>query len=151
MRIKNVLRSNKGFSLIEIAIGILIISMLVGSITAVAGMITKAKVQHETDTVNALVSAAHNYLNVSQTTYSGVTLAVLQSDNYLSSALNITSGNSWGGSYTVAPNATVNTSVDITLGNIPDAATATLLTTNFQSLATCVYNTSALTWTATFQ
>ena len=151
MRIRNILKSEKGFSLVEIAIGVLVVGILIGVVTGGIGMVTKAKVQHESDIVNTLVTAAHNYENASQTTYTGVSISVLQTGNYLSSTFNSTNGNSWGGAYTVAPNATVNTSVDITIGSVPDAPTAAFLTNNFQSLATCVYDTKAQTWTATFQ
>jgi len=146
MRLKN----KKGFSLIELAIGVVLLGILVGSIAAGAGMTTKMKVQHESDTVNTLLVAARNYLSASQTTYAGVTIAVLETAGYLSNNFNSTTGNSWGAGYTVAPNAADNTKVDITIAAVPSAAIGTSLTNNFSSQATCVYTAAASTWTGTF-
>ncbi len=150
MSIRNIFKSNKGFSLIELSIAIVILGILVGAVVVGSGLSTKAKIQHETDTMNTLVVAARNYLNASQTTYTGVGIAGLQTSNYLPSTFNATTGNSWGGAYTVAVNGTDATKVDISVVGIPDAATATLLSNNFASMATCAYTVASKTNTCTF-
>jgi len=154
MRFKNVLRNNKGFSLIELAISVTLLGILVGAVVVGGGMTTKMKIQHESDTVNTLLAAAKNYLNASQTTYTGISLAVLQGNSgaapvYLPTTFNTTTGNSWGGAYTVAADATP-TNVDISIVGVPDANTAALLTANFTSMATCSYVAASKTWTAIF-
>ena len=150
MSIRNIFKSNKGFSLIELSIAIVILGILVGAVVVGSGLSTKAKIQHETDTMNTLVVAARNYLNASQTTYTGVGIAGLQTSNYLPSTFNATTGNSWGGAYTVAANGTDATKVNISVVGIPDAATATLLSNNFTSMATCAYTVASKTNTCTF-
>ena len=145
-----ILKTNKGFSLIELSIAIVILGILVGAVVVGSGLSTKAKIQHESDTVNTLVTAARNYLNASQTTYTGVGVAGLKTSNYLPSTFNNTTGNSWGGAYTVAANGTDATKVDISLVGVPDATTGTLLSNNFASMATSAYTVATKTWVATF-
>ena len=154
MRFKNILKNNKGFSLIELAIAVTLLSILVGAVVVGGGMTTKMKISHESDTVNTLLTAAKNYLNASQTTYTGVSVAVLQGTGgttpvYLPTTFNAATGNSWGGAYTVAADATP-TNVDISVVGVPDAQTAALLTANFSSQATCSYTAASKTWTAIF-
>ena len=147
---KNGYINNKGFSLIELSIAIVILGILVGAVVVGSGLGTKAKIQHEVDTMNTIIVAARNYLNASQTTYTGIGIAGLQTSNYLPSTFNATTGNSWGGAYTVAVNGTDATKVDISVVGIPDAATATLLSNNFASMATCAYTVASKTNTCTF-
>jgi len=150
MRIRNIMNNKKGFSLIELAIAVVLLGILVGAVVVGGGMTTKMKIQHETDTVNTLVVASRNYLSASQTTYTGVGIAGLQTSNYLPGTFNATTGNSWGGAYTVAANGTDATKLDVSVVGIPDATTAGLLTNNFSSMATCVYTVASKTWTGTF-
>ncbi len=150
MRIRNIRNNKVGFSLIELAIAVVLLGILVGAVVVGGGMTTKMKVQHESDTVNTLVTAARNYLSASQTTYTGVGIAGLQTSNYLPSTFNATTGNSWGAGYTVAVNGTDATKVDIMVASVPDAAAATLLSDNFSSMATTAYNATSKAWTATF-
>jgi len=150
MRIRNIRNNKVGFSLIELAIAVVLLGILVGAVVVGGGMTTKMKVQHESDTVNTLVTAARNYLSASQTTYTGVGIAGLQTSNYIPSTFNATTGNSWGAGYTATVNGTDATKVDITVASVPDAATATLLSNNFSSMATTVYNATSKAWTATF-
>ena len=155
MRIRNVLKSNKGFSLIELAISVVLLGILVGAVVVGGGMTTKMKVQHESDTTNTLVTAAKNFLTAAQTTYTGVSIAVLQGNGgaspvYLPTTFNAATGNSWGGAYTVNANAADATKLDVNIAGVPDANTANLLTANFQSMATCAYAAATKTWTATF-
>ncbi len=147
MNIRNI-RNNKGFSLIELAIGVALLAVLVGAVVAGAGMMPKVKVQRESDTVTVLRTAAQNYLSASQTTYTGVTIAVLKGAGFLPGFPDVGS-NSWGGNYVVAVNGVSANNVDISLTAVPDAATGTALSNNFQS-AVCVYNVGTKTWTATF-
>ena len=148
MRLRRLINNKKGFSLIELAIGVALLAVLVGAVVAGSGMMPKMKVQRESDTVNSLRTAAQNYLTASQTTYTGVSITVLKTAGYLPN-FNSTGTNQWAGNYTVAVNGTTATSVDISLTNVPDAATGTLLTNNFPS-AVCTYTASTKTWTATF-
>ncbi len=150
MRINRLSRSNKGFSLIEIAIGVVLLGILVSSVLVGGGMQTKMKVQHESDTVTTLVTAAHNYLSASQTTFTGVSMATLQAATYVPASFNAVNGNSWGGAYSVAANAADSTKVDISIVGVPDQTTATLLTNNFSTQAACAYNAGNKTWVATF-
>ena len=150
MRIRNIFRNKKGFSLIELSIAIVILGILVGAVVVGSGLGTKAKVQHETDTVNTLVTAARNYLTASQTTYTGVSITVLGTANYLPTSFTSTTTDSWGGVYGVAVDAT-STQVDITVASVPNAATATLLSNNFANTAVSTsYNATTLVWTGVF-
>jgi prepilin-type N-terminal cleavage/methylation domain-containing protein len=147
---KQINKMNKGFSLVELAIGLAILTVLILSISLSSGVKENARVQSASQSVRALRSAAESYLSAGNVNYSGVTLTVLKTNNLLPASLSGTGTNPWGGNYTVGPNATLNTQADIALTAVPSTE-ATKLTSYFNNSANAsVYDATTKTWTATF-
>ncbi|MBF0331011.1 MAG: type II secretion system protein [Candidatus Omnitrophica bacterium] len=144
------LKRNKGFSLIELAISIGLIAVLLGVVAAGGGMMNKCRIQRESQAVDNLRLAAQNYLSGQNLTYAGVTVAALKTGGYLPGNFDPVKSNSFGGGYTVAPNAADNTKIDIALASIPESA-ATALSDMLKSKAEVTsYDNTSRVWTATF-
>ena len=145
----NIKQSNKGFSLVELAIGLAVITVLILAISMSSGIRDTARVQSAVNSIQALRSAAESYLASGKINYSGMDVAALKTNNLLPTNFNATGTNPWGGNYAVAPNATP-TKYDITLGSVA-AADSTKLTSYYNNLAnTSAYDATAKTWTVTF-
>ncbi|MFH0753241.1 MAG: prepilin-type N-terminal cleavage/methylation domain-containing protein [Candidatus Omnitrophota bacterium] len=143
-------KNNKGFSLMELAISIGLIAVLLGVVAAGGGMMNKCRVQREVQAVENLRLAAQNFLSGKNLTYAGVTVASLKTGGYLPLNFDPAGSNSFGGDYTVGPNGSDNTKIDIVLANIPaSAATALSETLQAKADATAYDNTSKI-WKATF-
>ncbi len=142
--------SNKGFSLMELAISIGLIAVLLGVVAAGGGMMNKCRIQREVQAVDNLRLAAQNYISGQNLTYAGVTVASLKTGGYLPANFDPLKSNSFGGDYTVTPNGSDNTKIDIVLANVPAlAATALSDTLSAKAEATAYDNTSKV-WKATF-
>ena len=143
--------NNKGgFSLVELAIGLAVITVLILAISLSSGIRENARVQSAAQSVDTLRSASEGYLAAGNSNYASLTVARLQLNNLLPSTFSGTSTNPWGGNFTLVPNAaSSNTKVDIALTSVPQAE-ATKLTTYFNNNATTGYDATSKTWTATF-
>ena len=146
----NRIRNNKGFSLIELAIGIAVVTILILGVAASGGIRDNARIQAAAGSVRTLRSAAENYLSNGNLNFSGLSVAALQSTNLLPINFDPTNSNPWGLSFGIAPNSSDNTRFDITM-NVPKKSQADKLSTYFKSsAASSAYDESKATWTATF-
>ena len=143
-------KGNKGFSLVELAIALGLVSVLIGVVSAGGGMITKTRVQRESEAVDSLRVAAQNYLSGANLTYSGISVAALKTANLLPAAFDPTASNAFGGDYVLAANSADSAKVDISLAAVPAAASATL-TSAFKGKADAIaYDATSKVWKATF-
>ncbi len=141
---------NKGFSLMELAIAVGLIAILVGVVAAGGGMMGRVRVQRETEAIDNLRLASHNYLTPPNLTYSSISIAALKTEGLLPNNFDPSGANGFGGDYAVSVNSSDNTRVDISLANVPSDA-ATDLTHAFNAKAEAIsYDTVNKQWTATF-
>ncbi len=143
--------NNKGFTLIEIAAVLTIITILLLVVgISTKGMFDNGRVNSAAQSVETLRSASAQYLASGNVTYAGISVATLKTENLLPSNFSGTSSNPYGGNYTVAPDATDNTKVVVTLTAIPGDA-GSKLNSFFANKADSInYDVNSKTWTATF-
>ena len=115
------LMNRKAFTLIELAVVMVIIGILVAVLVPTFGMRDKANIAKAKGDINGLHAAALGYVSAGRTTFTGVSVATLVSEGHMSTGFSATSKNPWGGVYTVAAN-TVTTKVDIALTLVPTNA-----------------------------
>ena len=120
MRIRKILNSNKGFTLIELAIVMAIIVVLVGIVIVGMGSLSTSRVTRATSDFQSIRSAGIQWMSRNgQSNYTGITTAALAP--YLT--ITMASGNPWGGSYTAAANATDSTKLDVSGTGLGSSAT----------------------------
>ena len=141
--------NNRGFSLIELAIGIAIVAVLIFAVSAGSGIRGNASIQSAAKSVNTLRIAAENYIAAGNLTYAGIDIAALQASDFLPAGFRATGSNSFGGDYAVAANTTP-TLVDVSLTSV-DATSAGRLDALFANSANSIsYDGGTETWTVTF-
>ena len=141
--------NNKGFSMIEIAVGLLVLTVLTGVVLGGSSLITKAQAQKETDNILNLQTAAKAGLTATSLSYTGMTITTLKTGGQLPSSYSPTGTNSWGGNYTLAVNGSDASKVDIGLTAVPTAI-ATIITSNLSMKGSCTNDTTAKTEICTF-
>ena len=142
--------NNKGgFSLVELAIGLAVVTILILGISVSAGIRDNARLQSAANSIYSIRSAAENYLSNGNLSYANLTFAALKTANLLPSSFSATSSNPWGGNFTLGPNGSDNSHFDIALTSI-NASQATKLTSYFNNNANSSYDSANNTWTATF-
>ena len=143
-------KNNKGFSLVELAIGLAVITVLILAVSMSSGIRDTARQQSAVDSVQALRSASESYLASGKLNYASVSFTELKNGNFLPANFNASGTNPWGGNFTLGVNSSNNTRVDITLTSVASADN-TKLTTFFNNIAlNTSYDTTGKTWTATF-
>jgi len=142
------LRSKKsGFTLIELVLVISIIALLIMAVGLTSGIRENAKVHSASESVKALRTAAESYIAGGSMTYTGISVAGLQTSGYLPAAFSATGSNPWGGNYAIDPNTDAN-KVDISLTGVSASAAARLSALFANSAAATSY--ASETWTITF-
>ena len=140
----------QGFSLVELAIGLAVITILILAISMSSGIRDNARVQSAANSVHTLHSAAENYLVTGKMNYTGMTIDVLKTAKLLPDNFTGAKTNPWGGDFTVAANTVNSTRFDISLGGLSQAD-ADKLTVYFNNSANAaVYDAGKNTWTVTF-
>ena len=140
---------NKGFTMIEMVVVMLVIAVILGAVLpALIGASNNSRVASAAGTIRSLQTAAANHYNSNGGSYTGLSLATLASGNYLPAG--VTGADSWNGTITVAPDANASW-FDISLTNVPTAQ-ATALTTQVANIvqSTPTYTAASLTWKAAF-
>ena len=144
-------RNKRGFTLVEIAFVLVIITVLLLVIgPAAKGMFENGRVSSAAQSVETLRNAAAQYLAGGNVTYASVSVTALKTGNLLPTNFIAAGSNPFGGNYSLAANGTDNTKVDIILTNIPLNA-GTKLNAYFANKADSLnYDSTLSTWTATF-
>lgn len=143
------LKNSKGFSLIELAIGLAVVTVLILAISVSAGIRDNARVQSAANSIQTLRSAAENYLALGKLNYSDMTVATLKTAQLLPANFNSTKTNPWGGDFNVGPN-TNSSRFDVTVSGLVKAD-ADKLTSYFNNSASNVaFDEGQKTWTVTF-
>lgn len=141
--------SKSGFSLIELAIGLAVVTILILSVSASAGIRDNARVQSAAKSVETLRLAAENYLVTGKVNYAGLTFESLKTAKLLPGNFNPSQANPWGGDYVLAANGD-STRFDIGISGL-NKTDADKLSSYFASSASVInFNEGAGTWTATF-
>ena len=141
------MRNKSGFTLIELVLVISIVALLLMAIGLTSGVKENARVHAAAESVKTLRTAAESYIAAGNMTYAGITIAGLQTAEYLPANFSATGSNPWGGNYSIAVNSDPN-KVDISLTGVSTTASARLssLFTNSASAT----NSESDTWTVTF-
>lgn len=136
-----------GFTLIELVLVISIVALLLMAVGVTSGVRENARVHAAAESVKTLRTAAESYIAAGSMTYTGITVAGLQTAGYLPANFSATGSNPWGGNYAIAPN-TDPSRVDISLTSV-SATSSTRLSALFANSAQAT-NYASNTWTATF-
>ena len=142
------MRTRNGFTLIELVLVVSIIAVLIMAIGLTGGIMDSAKVNSAAQSVRTLRAAAESYIASGNMTYTGISISGLQTLGYLPATFTATGSNPWGGNYTVAPNASSSSNVDISLTNVASADATRLSSLFANSCQATTY--SSTTWTVTF-
>ena len=141
------LMNRKAFTLIELAVVMVIIGILVAVLIPTFGMRDKANISRAKGDIEGLHAAALGYVSAGRTTFTGVSVENLVSEGHLPKNFLGAASNPWGGDYTVAAN-TDATKVDIAATTVPENAGADLVRTFNTKSEGAVYATT--TFTVTF-
>ena len=115
-----------GFTLLEIMIVLGIMALLLAVILPAMSARNTAKISSAAQTIRTLQQASSGWLSQGHTTYTGISIAVLQTANLLPAGFTAASDNPWGGSFAVAANTDSN-KLNITVGSVPAAAGPSLI------------------------
>ncbi len=143
------MNNKKGFTLVELAIGLAVITILILAISVSAGIRDNARLQSAANSVRSIRSAAENYLSNGNLNYANLTFTALQTANLLPASFVAAKSNPWGGDFALEPNAADNTRFDVGLTGI-NAAQAAKLTSYFNNSGSSAYDSTKNIWTATF-
>lgn len=144
------MKHKQGFSLVELAIGLAVITILILAISVSAGIRDNARVQSAANSIQSLRAAAENYLSNGNLNYSGMSIDVLKDANLLPASFNAANANPWGGGFSIIPNASDATRFDIVLTSL-NQPQADKLTNYFNnSAAAASYDSASTSWSVTF-
>ena len=144
------LNSIRGFSLVELAIGLAVTTVLILAVSMSSGIRDTARVQSAANSVQALRSAAENYLAGGKLNYSGIDMDALKTEKLLPDNFNKNGSNPWGGDFSVAANASNSTRFDISLTSV-NKTDKDKLTSYFNNAANSfAYDEGNSAWTVTF-
>jgi len=141
------MRSEKGFTLIELVLVISIVALLIMAVGLTSGVRENAKVHSAAESVKTLRAAAESYIASGNMTYAGIGIDGLKTAGYLSGSFSATGSNPWGGDFVVTANSDPS-KVDISLTAVSTVA-STRLSTLFANSASGT-NYASGTWTVTF-
>ncbi len=142
--------NKKGFSLVELAIGLAVITILILTISMSSGIRDNARVQSAANSVQTLRSAAENYVAAGKLNYAGLSVEALKTAQLLPSNFSSNKTNPWGGDFAVAANASNVTRFDISLSGMAKTE-GDKLTAYFNNSSTAAaFDDSKSSWTVTF-
>jgi prepilin-type N-terminal cleavage/methylation domain-containing protein len=150
MKMKTKLNNKQGFTIIEMIIALVIISIILLVVVPVGQTATdNSRIANAIASIKAIQTAAVGWANDNGGQYTGLTFANL-TQGYLPAQFTAASTNPWNGDYTINVNAGDSTMFDIALTNVP-AVSAAKLTTAVTKLTEInpSYTASSQTWTTT--
>ena len=139
----------RGFSLVELAIGLAVVTILILAVSVSSGIQDNARVQAAANSVRALRSATENYLVSGRMNYTGVSVDVLKASKFLPDNFSMTGTNPWGGNFVLGPNSDA-TRFDISLLGVKQQDADRLSAYFASSSSKTAFDASSGTWTATF-
>lgn len=140
--------SKKGFTLVELMIVLGVIALLLSIILLSArGTQTAAKITGTAKEIQQVYGACQTWIGNGRTSYTGISLATLQSVGYIPA----TFSSPWAGAFTVSVNASDSSRVDISVAAVPNQSIHTEMASALgQNLFANSYNVSTATSTFTF-
>jgi Tfp pilus assembly protein FimT len=117
-------RKREGFSLIELCLYLGLVAVLaVGLMWGFSGMRDSVHIQSACDSVDGLYAIAMScWLPRGNTTFTGVSITALKTNNCLANGFTPSGTNPWGGDFTVGPNPSDASQLEITLTSVPATA-----------------------------
>ena len=152
MDIMKKIDNNKGFTIIEMIIALVIISVILLAVVPVGQTATdNSRLANAIASIKAIQTAAVEWANNNGGVYTGLTFANL-TNGYLPAQFSAASTNPWNGNYAVNVNANNSTMFDISLTNVPAALAAKLTTALTKITAVApTYTVASQTWLTTLQ
>jgi len=149
--LQNTLGSKKGFTLLELIVVMVIITIIASAVIAsFKGVSDNGRVANALNSIKAIQTAAMGYFNSNGGSCTGISIATLVTGKFLPGSFSGTGTNPWGGNYTVNVNAADTTKFDLSMTNI-SAIDNTNLDNAIQKTAEAVtYNAGTSIWTGTF-
>jgi len=141
------MKNKKGFTLIELVLVISIVALLLMAIGLTSGVKENARVHAAAESVKSLRTAAESYIAAGNMTYTGVSIAGLQTAGYLPANFSATGSNPWGGNYSIAVDSDPN-KVVMSLAGVSSTAGSRLSALFVNSASATNYSSN--TWTVTF-
>ena len=141
--------NKKGFSLVELAIGLAVVAVLILAVSVASGIQDNARAQSAADSIRTLRSAAENYLVSGRVNYTGVSVDVLKTSRFLPDNFSAAGTNPWGGNFTLASN-TDATRFDVSMSGLKQQDADKLNGYFASSASKTVFDAPTSTWTATF-
>ena len=122
-------KSRKAFTLIELAVVMVIIGILAMALIPTFAMRDKANISRAKGDIEGLHAGALGYVSAGRTTFTDIDIDALVDEGHLPANFGTGEGsNPWGGDYTVTVNADA-TKVDIAATAVPENAGADLVRT----------------------
>lgn len=138
------LRTSQGFTLIELMLVVAAIAVLLGVLTAGAGVINAAKMSRAEQDIQTIISASQAYQAQQATpTYVGISFAELVARALLPP--NASENNPWGSTYNVSGDATTLTIIT-DLGDASRCTTLSARMTTRSTSSSCATSTLTLTF-----
>ena len=141
--------NKKGFSLVELAIGLAVVAVLILAVSVSSGIQDNARVQSAANSIRALRSAAENYLVSGKVNYAGVSVDALKTSKFLPDNFVVAGTNPWGGNFALVPNSDA-TRFDISLLGLKQQDADRLSAYFAGSSSKTAFDASSGAWTATF-
>ncbi len=148
---KNRLSNKKGFTLLELIVVMIIITIIASQVIAsFKGAADNGRIAAALNSIKAIQTAAMSYYSNNGGSCTGISVASLVSGNYLPGTFTGTNANPWSGNYAIAVNPNNATQFNLSMTNISQVD-ATALNNALQNSAQAVnYVASSSTWTGTF-
>ena len=152
------MNNNKGFTIIEMVIALVIISVILLVVVPMGQAATdNSRIANAIASVKAIQTAAVQWANenggvYTNITFGGLTGAVAGAPVYLPAQFSGVSTNPWGGNYTIAVDPNNSEMVDISLTAVP-ATSAAKLTTALTKISAVAptYTAATGTWLIVLQ
>ena len=147
---KRMFHAQQGFSLVELAIGLAVVTILILAVSMSAGIRDNARAQSAANSIETLRCATESYLATGRLNYTGIGIDALKTAKLLPDNFSGTASNPWGGDFNVVANASNSTHFDIILSGLAKTD-ADKLTSFFNNSASSIaFDQSTSTWSVTF-
>ena len=149
---RNRMVNQKGFTIIEMVIALVIISVILLVVVPLGQTaMDNSRIANAIASIKAIQTASVEWANDNGGQYTGITFAQLAA-GYLPAQFSSTSTDPWNGDYQVNVDANSSTMLDIALTGVP-AAPAVKLTTALTKISAIApsYTASSGTWTIALQ
>jgi Tfp pilus assembly protein FimT len=152
-RERQFLKRRRGFSLAEIALGIVIMGVIIGAVLAFGGDLKKAatKLNSTESILNLTTSAMSCMERKGFNNFENITIDFMREEGCVPEGFTGIGVNPYGGDYSIGPDSSDNTLLVVTLTNVPASSCDELKSFFSQRVERSNCNTGDGTFTAVFR